>query len=214
MPALGKTDDSQRAAGGEGPGDPPAPLPRGCGEKGEGDEIESDGRIARGEGAIAPALIARDEGGREFLVAAESRDLRRARASPMVLEDCVDGEARPQGEGEKKKHRGAAIEPQHGTPCDQRREQQQDENDDESRDGVVEVVMGNAERRPVAEEEAGAGTIEPSARPEIDAREQHRAAAKKEKGAAESENTPDHDAILGRRRRISAAARAVSSGGS
>ncbi len=132
----------------------------------------------------------------------------------MILEDRIDGEAGPQRQREQQVERGSDIEPQHGTPRDHRPEQRGAEDDDETDDGIREIVMSEAEGRPIAEEEARAGAIEQRARPEIDGRKEDESAAGYEKGATEPEDSPVHlEFARSMRRRISAAASAVSSGG-
>src|SRR5690242_3013269 len=77
--------------------------------------------------------------------------------------------------------------------------------------------MDEAEQGQIAEEEAIARAIEQAAGPEVDARQQDQPAAQHEEAATEPEPCLDfvstHQRALSKRWRISAAARAVSSGG-
>src|SRR5262249_19730945 len=71
------------------------------GDEGECDEPEADGRVTGGEGAV-PLASRRGQGRRrEDPRAPELGNLRRARASPVVLEEAIDGEAGPQREDQK-----------------------------------------------------------------------------------------------------------------
>jgi len=193
-----------------------APSPPVRHQEGEGDEREAERGMAGAERAVPIALARRNKGRGELLVAAELDDLRRPRASPLLLEDAVDQQPRTEskGEGEIDRRPGVAAEQRplaeimaSGGRDDKQRESPGDEGC---------AAEEEAYRRRIREEEAAARAIEQGAEPKIDLRQrgeqQQRRAAGEDEDAFPAHPVRRDGASRPRRRRISAAARAVSSG--
>src|SRR5260221_2443977 len=211
--------------------DPPQPEEAACGDrsryrqapsppvrhqKGEGDEREAERGMAGAERAVPVALARRNEGRGELLVAAKLDDLRRPGAPPMLLEDAIDQEAGAESEGEGEIDRRPGVAAEQRPPAEIMASGGRDGKQRESPGDEGCATEEEAYRRRIGEKEAAARAIEQEAEPQIDLRQrheqQHRRAAGEEEDALPAHPVRRDGVSRPRRRRISAAARAVSFG--
>ncbi len=216
MAALNDPPQPEEAACGDGSRHRQASPPPVRHQECEGDEREAERGMAGAERAVPVALVRRNKGRSELLVAAELDDLRRAGASPLLLEDAIDQEPGPEseGEGEIDRRSGVAAEqrPLAEVMASGGRDGKQRESPGD--DGCA--AEEEAYRRRIGEEEAAAWAIEQGAEPQINLRQhgeqQQRGAAGEDEDALPAHPVRRDGASRPRRRRISAAARAVSFG--
>src|SRR5882724_2046390 len=114
MPPLRDPRKPDESAGGEGGGRGDPLPPRRAYQEGERDEVEPHRRMAGGERAVALAFSCRDERRGEGVAAAELGHLARPGAAPMILEDRVGDEPRPDRQGEDQECRRPAVAAEEG----------------------------------------------------------------------------------------------------